>query len=299
MAHKEEIKECFQSVLGIDTINKITRVGGGCISDAFVYETSKGKYFVKSNTNCDDSMFKAEFLGLKEIANTRTIRVPEPFHAGKFSSGGGFIIMEYLDLSGGGRKLQGLLGKQLATLHSFHRDLESKGFGFHVDNTIGSSVQINLPWEKDWGEFFKEKRVGVQLDLCKKNHPHDSEIQELGQKVKDVIPLLFRDLEVFPSLIHGDLWSGNTGALPNGEVVIFDPATYFGHHEAELGIMLMFGGLSKDFCDEYFKILPKQKGFEQRGYLYEFYHQINHYNLFGGGYRDGAVRLMKKLVSSV
>ena len=109
--------------------------------------------------------------------------------------------------------------------------------------------------------------------------------------------------DVQPSLLHGDLWSGNHGvALTEaGESlpVIFDPACYYGHDEADFGIAHMFGGLSGDFYDAYFEERPRRDGFEERAALYELHHHLNHANIFGASYKNGAMGLMSRILQAV
>lgn len=123
----------------------------------------------------------------------------------------------------------------------------------------------------------------------------DNEIWNLGAKVIAKIPQWFVGLHFKPSLLHGDLWSGNWSADDAGNPVLFDPATYYGHSEAELSIMNMFGGFSSTFWKEYHKSIPKAPMFEERMQLYELYHYLNHYNIFGVGYRGSCIRIMRSL----
>ena len=113
----------------------------------------------------------------------------------------------------------------------------------------------------------------------------------------DIAPrldLLFDDLDdIKPSLLHGDLWSGNIGSA-NGKPSIFDPAVYWGHHEAEWG-MSWCASFGSKFWEGYRSLIPKAKGFDDRKPLYDAYHQLNHYNLFGGGYGSSARGLLQRV----
>jgi len=134
-----------------------------------------------------------------------------------------------------------------------------------------------------------------QLDLIQENYK-DKDIAKLGKKLLEKLPVFFEDITIKSSLIHGDLWSGNWGADSEGNPVIFDPAAYFGHSEAELSIMNMFGGFSSSFWNEYYQHIPRTKGFENRHHLYQLYHYLNHMNLFGTGYKSSCWRLLNLLV---
>jgi len=185
-------------------------------------------------------------------------------------------------------------------MHLYHHD-KQKEFGFHINNTIGSTPQIN-DFEADWINFYREKRLKFQLDLLKKGEDGDTEIQKLGHELiddKTRFSKLFTDIEgqIKPSLIHGDLWSGNYGINKKGEPVIFDPAPYFAHHEAELGIMHMFGSVPAAFYKGYHSLLPSHPGDKARLQLYQLYHYLNHYHMFGAGYRSQCLSILRHLLS--
>lgn len=109
------------------------------------------------------------------------------------------------------------------------------------------------------------------------------------------IPQFFKDVEVVPALLHGDLWGGNVAECAEGPV-IFDPASFYGHSEYELGIAGMFGGFNNSFYSAYHAKIPQVPGFEKRNQLYQLFHYLNHWNHFGGGYRGSSVRIMKNLL---
>lgn len=169
-----------------------------------------------------------------------------------------------------------------------------KGFGFDMDNTIGSTPQKN-PWTSDWVTFFRDHRLGYQLQLAEELY-RDFDIVEKGRRLLDKLPYIFRDVKVEPCLLHGDLWSGNIAADDSGAPVILDPACYYGHNEAEFG-MSWCAGFGSSFYDAYFKVIPKQPGFEKRRELYRLYHYLNHYNLFGSSYRSSSISIIQTFVN--
>ena len=97
----------------------------------------------------------------------------------------------------------------------------------------------------------------------------------------------------FPSLIHGDLWSGNVMPDQNGSPMLIDPAVYIGHHEADIAMTELFGGFSPEFYDAYHEIIPKESGYVERRALYNLYHLLNHLNLFGRSYLSAVRRILK------
>lgn len=268
-------------------IKRIGSVGGGCINLANRYDTDVGSFFVKTNRSIGPDMFEGEALGLTLMYETNTIRVPRPFKVGPLPRGGSYIIMEFIEF-GASRSGQALLGRKLAEMHKAGKS--EKGFGFDVDNTIGSTPQKNT-WTSDWMDFYAEHRLGYQLKLARDQYG-DSTIYERGQRLVKNLRPLFENVVIEPCLLHGDLWSGNITYDKSGEPVILDPACYYGHNEAEFGMSwcASFGG---SFYNAYFEVMPKQPGFEKRKDLYLLYHYLNHYNLFGSGYRSSAMSIME------
>eukprot|EP00249_Psilotum_nudum_P005783 c19210_g1_i1 orf=157-1104(+) len=261
----DPIREWILSEGRASKIVRIAPVGGGCVNEANRYVTDIGSFFVKTNRDIGPSMFEAEAIGLDTMYATNTVRVPKSYKAE--------------------------LGRQLAEMHK--KGNSNNGFGFMVDNTIGSTPQQN-PWTQDWITFYSEYRIGYQLKLAQQQY-RDNDLYEKGQKLLQNLPFLFKDLEVKPCLLHGDLWSGNIAADKERHPVILDPASYYGHNEAEFG-MSWCAGFSSAFYNAYFEVMPKQPGFEQRRDLYKLYHYLNHYNMFGSGYRSSCTSIFDSYV---
>ncbi|KAK4379350.1 hypothetical protein RND71_001212 [Anisodus tanguticus] len=282
----DPIREWILSEGKATQIKGISPIGGGCINHATRYDTDAGSFFVKTNRSIGQSMFDGEALGLNAMYETGSIRVPKPYKVGSLPTGGSYIIMEFIEF-GASRRNQSALGRKLAEMHKAAKS--EKGFGFHVDNTIGSTPQINT-WMSDWVEFFAEHRLGYQLKLAREQYG-DPTIYERGQRLAKNLGPLFKNVVIEPCLLHGDLWSGNITYDKNGEPVILDPACYYGHNEAEFG-MSWCAGFGGDFYKAYFEVMPEQPDFDQRRDLYMLYHYLNHYNLFGSGYRSSAMSII-------
>lgn len=156
-----------------------------------------------------------------------------------------------------------------------------------MDNTIGGTPQPN-GWLSDWVEFFRERRLRHQLELA-----GDEKLMQLGNKLMDNLECFFEGVTVKPSVLHGDLWSGNIASV-EGVPSIFDPAVYYGHHEAEFG-MSWCAGFSGSFWKAYHDVIPRAPGFEERKKIYMLYHYLNHYNLFGFGYYGECESLLNQL----
>lgn len=264
--------------------------GGGCINQAYRIRGQDGRrFFVKLNTADKLAMFVAEAAGLGEIAATQTIRVPRPVAHG-IANAHSFLVLEYLELN-----LRGdakLFGEQLAALHRIH----SAQFGFAQDNFIGTTPQPNA-WMDDWVTFWREQRLGFQLRLAARNGC-GGKLQTLGEKLLDALPAFFAGYSPPPSMLHGDLWSGNHAFLADGTPVIFDPAPYNGDRECDLAMTELFGGYPADFYAAYRAAYPLDAGYAARRELYNLYHILNHANLFGGGYARQAEQMMQNLLAA-
>jgi fructosamine-3-kinase len=270
-------------------LRSFTPVGGGDINASYRIESTDGTcYFVKLNSAQRLAMFAAEAAGLQAIADTGAIRIPQVIAHGKAEQQN-FLVLEHLPLDG--RSNSKLLGAQLAALHKN----TSAQFGFVQDNFIGSTPQPNS-WCDDWVTFWREHRLGFQLQLAKENG-YSGKLQTLGQNLLDALPPFFANYTPQPSLLHGDLWSGNHGFLADGTPVIFDPATYYGDRECDLAMTELFGGYGADFYAAYRKTWPLDAGYEMRRDLYNLYHILNHANLFGGGYAQQAEAMMQRLLA--
>ncbi|MCW8924054.1 MAG: fructosamine kinase family protein [Gammaproteobacteria bacterium] len=265
-------------------------VGGGCINASFQVTDEDRRYFIKTNHSRHADMFKAEAEGLLEMANSGTIKVPCPVCYGEHDNQC-YIVMEYLDMGGGGDN--DLFGRQLAAMH---RQTASQ-FGWHMDNTIGSTPQPNNQ-HHDWIEFWRQERLGFQLDLAARNG-YGGALQTLGERLMADFPVLFESYQPEASMLHGDLWTGNYGALPDGTPVIFDPAFYYGDREAELAMTTLFGSFSRDFYAAYNEAWPLDDGYATRRTFYNIYHIINHTNLFGGGYYGQAIGMIEQVLGEI
>jgi fructosamine-3-kinase len=279
------------------TFKSATPVSGGDINQAykltFTTQTTDDRrsidrtYFIKLNRADRLSMFEAESQGLTQIAQTQTIRVPSPICSGVHENDA-YLVLEYWPIVSLNDRTRHELGRKLAQLHLFSG---STAFGWQQDNTIGSTPQPN-PWTTSWAEFWQVYRIGYQLELAQQKGGRF----KYGDRLLNHIPNLLQNHSPKPSLVHGDLWGGNAGALPDGEPVIFDPAVYWGDREVDLAMTELFGGFGPAFYQGYTSVYPIEPGFAQRKPLYNLYHILNHYNLFGGSYGVQADRMMADLL---
>lgn len=223
--------------------------GGGASTYAMLDTLTQTKYFCKTAMG-EYNMLLGEYTGVKEMADTNTIRVPTPICVGEYQPRRqAFLILEYLEFCGGGSQRE--MGIQLAKMHRCSNKNNNKGFGFHVDNTIGATPQPNLPWYDDWADFWDEHRLGHMLKLTDQAGYSKDKVQALRDKTRQLL-----SHKPQPSLLHGDLWGGNKGYCRDEETgkvvpVIFDPATYYGDREADIAMTYLFGGFTSDFYQGY------------------------------------------------
>lgn len=262
-------------------------VGGGCINEGYRLQGGDRAYFVKVNEAIQVEMFSAEALGLQQIAATHTIRVPQPICWGSVL-GHSYLVLEWLELGGGDRLSYESMGRKLAQLH---RRGQGDRFGWDRQNTIGSTPQPN-PWTESWADFFAQHRIGFQVKLANRR---GGGFGEMG-KIVEMVRSRLANHDTTPSLVHGDLWSGNAAVTLEGDPVILDPAVYYGDREVDLAMTELFGGFPAAFYQGYQGEWPLPPGYADRKSLYNLYHVLNHFNLFGGGYGDQARQMLQNLM---
>jgi fructosamine-3-kinase len=273
-------------------------ISGGSINQAYLVSNVGGaaptehreRYFVKLNRSDLLEMFAAEAKGLSEIAGTETIKVPSVICWG-VAGDRSYLVLEYLDLTDNATPQNwNQMGRDLATMHQ-RRISPDRQFGWHIDNTIGSTAQINT-WEDNWATFFTNHRIGYQLQLAQSNGGKFPRAAQLIAK----IPELLANYRPKPSLVHGDLWSGNASFTTAGIPVIFDPATYWGDREVDVAMAALFGGFPNAFFQGYADVYPLDPDYSTRKILYDLYHILNHHNLFGGNYQGQANNMIDRLL---
>ena len=267
-------------------------VGGGCINSAAVIEDNGRSYFVKLNDAHLLLMFEAEADGLREIATSNSVRVPQPVCTG-LSGQHVYLVLEHIAFAPSDDQGPERLGQQLVLMHR----TQQKTFGWRRDNTIGSTPQINTP-ATDWVAFWQHQRLEYQLRLAAAQG-HRGDIQRKGERLLSDLALLFANYAPTPSLLHGDLWSGNVAYDTLAQPVIYDPAVYYGDREADIAMTELFGGFAPRFYQAYQDAWPLDPDYSVRKHLYNLYHVLNHLNLFGGGYRAQAEGLMDRLLSEI
>ncbi|KAF8313827.1 Ketosamine-3-kinase [Clavulina sp. PMI_390] len=264
-----------------------------------VTSSSTGKtYYAKLGSPREAEQYAGEAASLNVFASISPGLAPNVLaHGIDPASGKPYMVSDYLDLRG---RLDDSAAKELAkrlALEVHAHGSENGMYGFNVATFCGATRFENT-WRERWDECFS----GMIRSLLERIN--DTELSSMGEKVVTrVIPYLLGDrLQVQPSFLHGDLWSGNVGVLPNGSAVIYDPSSYFGHNEADLAIARIFGGFPSTFFSTYHSYRPKSEPveeYDQRVELYELFHYLNHTLLFGSGYAGQSKAIMRRLIKFV
>jgi len=264
---------------------QLTGIGGGCIADARVATFADGsRVFVKSAAGVP-GMFEREAEGLRALAAAGAIRIPEVLAVGKEA-----LVLEMIQEAPKKAGFFESFGRAFARLH----DHRGPSFGFPHDNFIGSTPQCNQPLDgSGWPEFFLERRLRFQAKLAA-SRGHGNEIEHLLDRAEGRIVELLGAATELPSILHGDLWSGNFIADERGEACLIDPAVYYGHREADLAMTRLFGGFSSEFYAAYDEASPLAPGHQDRLPIYQLYHLLNHLNLFGSAYYAQSMRILRR-----
>ena len=272
-------------------------IGGG-INSSFRLRCDQEDFFIKLNAPNRLAMFEQEASMLQQLSsavpglggNEDELRLPKVYLTGMLGSNA-FIAMEWIHLIelDDGSAIR--LGEAVARLH----DITSSEFGWSEDGYIGLSRQFNSQ-QADWSQFWREQRLGFQAKMARRNGLPAGIESRLGL-LQESLPALLDGYQPAASLLHGDLWSGNCAADSTGVPVIFDPACYYGDGESDLAMAELFGGFPPSFFDAYWQVRPQSDGYPVRRGLYQLYHLLNHFNLFGGDYANRTGDMIESLLA--
>jgi len=282
------LKELFD--VNVSVISETTTTGGSINETSILQLDNDQKVFIKKNKSSLKNMFKAEAEGLLAMSEIEGgPRIPG-IMAVIQNNDYQYLILEAIEQHKPGDDFWQKFGKSLANMHK----KKFSQYGFEIDNYIGATEQKNQ-FENDWISFFREHRLGYQSKLA-----FDSGLISLSEfkKFEEFQNRLSEYIEkdnFYPSLLHGDLWSGNYMVDENGNPVLIDPAVYYGDAEADLAMTMLFGRFSEEFYQSYFDTFgPPDNGFEDRMEIYQLYHLLNHLNLFGKSYLSACLKIVNK-----
>ena len=269
----------FQSIIddcGL-AVTRYEAVRGGDINASYCLYTNDAKYFLKVNdASLYPGMFEKEANGLQALKGRSALQIPSVVKHGCVERQQ-YLLMEWIEKGASAKNAWSSLGTGLATIHK----TTSEQFGWEEDNYIGSVPQDNAQ-HISWHQFFTECRIMPLVEmLCEKDvfSATDREAAvAFCEDMRDFFPV------EPPSLLHGDLWSGNIMITAASQPALVDPAVYFGHREMDIGMTLLFGGFDESFYTSYNEMYPLVEGWRDRVYVTQLYPLLVHAILFGGGY---------------
>lgn len=281
----EQVTRTIEMLAG--NLKTVKPVSGGSINQSFQIVTDKGMYFLKTNSaKAFPDLFLSEVEGLRRIRKTNTIAVPGVVSHGR-AGDEIFLILNWIEKQ---QHNSGLyqMGKQLAQMHKHG----AEQFGLDHDNYMGALPQKNR-WHHTWHEFFISERLEPQFQLGYDKHLIDKNIKNKFYALLTKLQALFPS--ELPSLVHGDLWSGNFIQAVNGCVLI-DPAVFYGNREVDIAMSTLFGGFAADFYTGYQDEFPLQEGWEERLDIWNLYPLLVHLNMFGREYLPAIVQILNRFV---
>ena len=286
--HNEVNEICIQ--LGEGSPKSIKQVFGGDIHKSWLIEFNHAKFFLKRNERKEKFLkFEKSCLeNLQKFINYENLIIPKIIAYLEINNVE-LLLLEWISMN---NTDQQKLGKGLGEMHIESNKFNPKSFGYPIHGYIGTTKQIK-GWEKDWIKCFINLRIEPQLGSLEKDF---LEI-DIKNKLKTKIESELHEHEPFHSLVHGDLWSGNIGVNPMNQGVIFDPACWWADCEVDIAMTKLFGDFRSEFYDNYHKVVPMKKGFEKRIIIYNFYHVLNHANMFGGTYLRQVQSYIKNILS--
>ena len=241
--------------------------------------------FIKTNNSRYKEQLIKEAEGLELLretieSNDINLRVPSVLGVDEEK-----LELEVIDSASPSDNQMAQLGKELAKLHS----IKFERYGFDANNFIGLNPQLN-GYSTNWGEFFYEKRLSYQVSMIASSQTR-KDFQSILIEQKDVLINWLNQHCEYPSLVHGDLWAGNV-IFDKQDAWLIDPAVYFADREVDIAMSEMFGGFNHHFYDAYDEVLPLSQEYNTKKIIYNLYHYLNHYNLFGEGYLPACQRGM-------
>ncbi len=288
LSHIEVSEICHR--LGNNYPKSITQVYGGNIHNSWQIEFKNKKFFLKRNKRQKKFLKFEEYClrNLQANINEENLTIPKVILYLEVLDAE-LLVMEWIDMQNGDQKK---LGKGLGEMHLKSHESNPKKFGCPVEGFIGITKQ-ERGWEKNWIDCFINLRIEPQLSSIKNNF--------LDIKTKNIIKEKIRSELIthqpMNALVHGDLWSGNKGIEEDGKGVLFDPASWWADSEVDIAMTRLFGGFNNEFYEEYHKIIPLKQGFKKRVFIYNFYHILNHANMFGGSYCHQVQDYVKKIMT--
>ena len=279
----------WTSQLAVKNIKNITPVSGGDVNDAYRIETDNRLYFLLVQPNRGEDFYAAEIAGLRDFEKAG-ITAPHVEDYGQIS-GDAYLLLDFLEEGSGSQKD---LGELVAKLHQTYQ--KDSQFGYHLSYE-GSDITFQNGWFNSWSDLFINQRmIKLHKEISKKNLWNEQE-NEIFISVLEIIKEELTNHDSKPSLLHGDLWSGNYMFLNDGRPALFDPSPLYGDREFDLGATQVFGGFGSEFYEAYDNIYPLAEGAELRIEFYKLYLLLVHLVKFGEMYLGSVSSTMRNIIS--
>ena len=292
-----ETTQAWLNANGFEQITETCMIGGNASSQIFLLSNQRQEKIVaKISASIDDDVYAKEAHGLNLLAQTKSLRIPDVLHVSD-----NCLLIEHIASKQQASDYWHRFATQLADLHrndghnhspndshqntSNHSEItpEKPRYGLEHSNYCGESPQLN-GWFEDGYVLFSEQRLLYQAKLALDNGLLESQwvtyLESICKRLPELIP------EQPPSLLHGDLWTGNVLVDEHGQPALIDPAVYYGWREADIAMTLLFGGLAHEFYLAYNEAWPMEANWRNRVPLYNLYHLLNHLNIFGLSYAE-------------
>lgn len=278
---RSNLNSDWLSKLPLDNISSARPVSGGDINLAYQIKSSDSRYFLKVQPNHPSDYFDHERAGLTALGDV--VNALQPISQGEIN-GDAYLLLNWIDT---GQGSQHDLGKMVAILHQHH----NQQFGFDFNHQSGNLTKNNQ-WQNSWVTFYTEQRLDMLASASADNHVWNSWRQTHFDQMRQQFINYYNNHPVEPSLLHGDLWSGNYMFSGDGQPVLIDPDAFYGDRELDLAMTTIFGGFSQEFYQAYEEQYPIPSGLEDRLPWYQFYYLCMHLNLFGESYGDSVDRIL-------
>ncbi|MBS1662044.1 MAG: fructosamine kinase family protein [Bacteroidetes bacterium] len=277
-----EIEQVLQSVLsGIHPPTgplSCRPIGGGSINDTYQVLTKDNKRWFGKFNNAHDfpDLFVKEARGLALLNQQQLFRVPTIAACSQVGDTQ-VLLLEWIDSGPQSPRFWRDFGQSLALLHQ----VTSTSFGLPENNYMGALPQDNTP-SPTWLELFIHRRLEPQIHIARTHGLLDETAHRHFQRLYQHLPEIFPPEP--PSLLHGDLWSGNFLCDTHSKPVLIDPAVYFGHRSVDLAMTTLFGGFAPAFYEAYAHHYPLPPNYREQWEICNLYPLLIHLNLFGKSY---------------
>jgi len=263
-------------------VARLKPLGGGCVGVVYRVELEDGRALV---AKADGAGLAVEGFMLSYLRDHSRLPVPEVVYADD-----DLLLMTFIETGGG---LTAAVQEHAADLLADLHGVTAPAFGLERDTVIGGLHQPN-PWTESWPAFFRDHRL---LSMAREALDAGRLSTRLMGRIETLAGRLERWIAgpAAPSLIHGDMWTGNVLSRDGRIAGFVDPAIYYADPEIELAFSTLFGTFGAPFFARYREHRPIAPGFfEERRELYNLYPLLVHVRLFGGSYTGSVERTLDR-----